>query len=34
MWNKQNPFAIVISQKEIAQGYKNYFELLWNIAKR
>ena len=27
------PLAIVIKNKEISEGYKNYFELLWNIAK-
>ncbi len=34
MWSKENPFAIVINQKEIAEGYRNYFELMWKIAKR
>ncbi|MBM3247279.1 hypothetical protein FJZ17_01920 [Candidatus Pacearchaeota archaeon] len=33
-WNKERPFAILIKQKEIAQGYKNYFEMLWKIAKK
>lgn len=33
-WNKERPFAILIKQKEIAKGYKNYFEMLWNIAKK
>ena len=28
-----NPLAIVIKNKEISEGYKNYFELLWKIAK-
>lgn len=28
------PLAILIKNKEIAEGYKNYFELLWNIAKK
>lgn len=32
--SKEKPLAIVISQEEIAKGYKNYFELLWKIAKR
>lgn len=32
-WKKENPFAIVIKQKEIADSYKNYFELMWKIAK-
>jgi sugar-specific transcriptional regulator TrmB len=34
LWSKENPFAIVIKQKEIADGYKKYFELLWTIAKK
>ncbi len=34
LWSKENPFAIVIKQKEIAEGYKKYFELMWKIAKR
>ena len=32
LWAK-DPIAIVIKNKEIAIGYKNYFELLWKIAK-
>ena len=27
------PIAIVIKNKEITKGYKNYFELMWKIAK-
>ena len=34
LWNKENPIAIVIKNKEIAEGYKKYFELLWNMAKK
>lgn len=33
LWNKENPFAILINQKEIADSYKKYFELMWKIAK-
>lgn len=33
LWSKENPFAIVIKNEEIAKGYKNYFELMWRIAK-
>lgn len=29
----EKPLAIVIKNKEITKGYKNYFELLWRIAK-
>lgn len=32
LWAKQ-PYAIVIKSKEIAEGYRNYFELMWKIAK-
>lgn len=32
LWAKQ-PYAIVIKSEEIAKGYRNYFELLWKIAK-
>lgn len=30
----ENPFAILISQKEIADGYRKYFNLMWGIAKK
>jgi sugar-specific transcriptional regulator TrmB len=33
LWASQ-PFAIVIKNKEVAYGYKNYFELMWKIAKK
>jgi len=33
LWTKENPLAIVIKQKAIADGYRKYFELLWHIAK-
>lgn len=32
LWAKE-PIAILIKNQEITQGYKNYFELLWKIAK-
>jgi len=34
LWKKENPFAIVIKNKEISEGYKRQFELLWKIAKK
>lgn len=34
LWSKENPIAIVIKNKEISQGYKKYFELLWKTAKK
>ncbi len=33
-WSKERPFAILINEKEIAQGYRSYFELLWKTAKK
>ena len=32
-WSKENPFVILIRDKEIADGYKSYFNLMWQIAK-
>jgi sugar-specific transcriptional regulator TrmB len=32
LW-KKNPIAIVIKEREIADAYRNYFELMWKIAK-
>ena len=32
LWTEE-PFAILINQKEIADSYRNYFELLWKQAK-
>jgi sugar-specific transcriptional regulator TrmB len=32
LWAKE-PLAIVIKSAELAEGYKNYFELMWKIAK-
>jgi len=34
LWSKDNPLAIVIKNKEISEGYKKYFELLWKVAKK
>ncbi len=28
-----DPLAIVIKNKEISEGYRNYFEILWKVAK-
>lgn len=33
MWTER-PFAILIHDNEIAKSYKNYFDLLWKIAKK
>jgi len=32
LWSKENPLAIVIKNKEISEGYKKYFELMWKTA--
>ena len=32
LWSEQ-PLAILIKNREIAKSYKNYFDLLWRIAK-
>ena len=33
LWSKENPFAVVIKNKEISEGYRNYFEIMWKSAK-
>lgn len=33
LWSKDNPIAIVIKNKDVSEGYKKYFELMWRIAK-
>jgi len=32
LW-EENPFAILIKNKSIAESYRKYFSLMWNIAK-
>lgn len=34
LWRKENPFAIVINDKEVFQSYKKYFEFIWKNAKK
>lgn len=34
LWATAKPLAIVIKNEEIAEGYRNYFELMWNVAKK
>jgi sugar-specific transcriptional regulator TrmB len=34
LWSKEKPFAIVINEKDIAEGYRKYFELMWKIARK
>ncbi|MEI7718483.1 MAG: helix-turn-helix domain-containing protein [archaeon] len=33
LWSKISPFAIVIKQKEIADGYRKHFDMIWKSAK-
>lgn len=33
-WSKENPFAIVIKQKEVADAYRNYFNVLWKTGRK
>ncbi len=33
-WKKEKPLGIVIKEKEIAESYKKYFELMWKIARK
>jgi sugar-specific transcriptional regulator TrmB len=34
LWSKENPLAIVIKNKEISEGYKKHFELMWKTSKK
>jgi len=34
LWNKEKPLAITIKNKEICEGYRKYFELLWKVSKK
>jgi len=33
LWSKESPFAIVVKQKEIADGYRKHFEMIWKNSK-
>lgn len=33
LWKKE-PIAIVIKEREVADSYRKYFELMWGVAKR
>lgn len=33
-WSKEKPFAVLIRQKEIADGYRKYFEIMWAAARK
>lgn len=32
LWSKENPLAIVIKNREISEGYKKYFDLMWKAG--
>jgi len=34
LWSKENPWAILINQKDVADGYRKYFELMWKSARK
>lgn len=34
LWKKENPIAILIKDKEVAEGYKKQFEIMWKIARK
>lgn len=34
LWSKENPLAIVIKNKLISDGYKQYFEMIWKMARK
>jgi len=34
LWSKENPFAITIKNKDISEGYRKNFELMWRIARK
>ncbi|MDP3881699.1 MAG: helix-turn-helix domain-containing protein [Nanoarchaeota archaeon] len=34
LWSKSNPFAVVIKNDEMAEGYRKYFELLWKTSRK
>jgi hypothetical protein len=33
LWDEEKPTAILIKDKDISEGYKKQFELMWRIAK-
>jgi HTH-type transcriptional regulator, sugar sensing transcriptional regulator len=33
LWSKTSPLAVVIKNKDITSGYKQYFDLLWKSSK-
>jgi hypothetical protein len=33
LWD-ENPYAFMIQNKNIANGFKNYFQFLWSMAQK
>lgn len=33
LWNKENPIAILIKEKDIAEAYKKHFEIMWRASR-
>jgi sugar-specific transcriptional regulator TrmB len=33
LWNKENPFVIVIKNRDISEGYRKHFEMMWKMSK-
>ena len=33
-WSKENPFVILIKDREITESYRDYFNVMWSIAKK
>lgn len=34
LWSMETPLAIVIKNREICNGYRKYFELIWKMARK
>jgi len=34
LWDNENPFAIVIQNKEINKGYMEHFETMWELSRK
>jgi len=34
LWSQENPFAVVIENKEIADNYRRFFEILWEKGRK
>lgn len=33
IWSKDSPFAFVINSEDVSKSYRNYFKMMWKIAK-